>query len=111
MNDLIQKLQSIQDVITIITKFIVAGQYSEAQKLLPNLTQRLGQGILLMTTSQTMPELKKEEERNYWISQIQRLNETIESKDGFGLIDVLYIETMNKIDEFIFELNDKDGEV
>ena len=104
MNEIIQKLQSIQDVITIITKLIVAGQNSEAQKLLPNLTQSLGQGILLMIVSDYIPNDLKQEERNYWIDQISRVNEAIEVNDGFRIIDVLYIETMNKLTDYITEI-------
>ena len=104
MNEIIQKLQSIQDVITIITKLIVAGQNSEAQKLLPNLTQSLGQGILLMIVSDYIPNDLKQEERNYWIDQISRVNEAIEVNDGFRIIDVLYIETMDKLTDYITEV-------
>ena len=104
MNEIIQKLQSIQDVITTITKLIVAGQNSEAQKLLPNLTQSLGQGILLMIVSDYIPNDLKQEERNYWIDQISRVNEAIEVNDGFRIIDVLYIETMNKLTDYITEI-------
>ena len=104
MNEIIQKLQSIQDVITIITKLIIAGQNSEAQKLLPNLTQSLGQGILLMIVSDYIPNDLKQEERNYWIDQISRVNEAIEANDGFRIIDVLYIETMNKLTDYITEI-------
>ena len=104
MNEIIQKLQSIQDVITIITKLIIAGQNSEAQKLLPNLTQSLGQGILLMFVSDYIPSDLKQQEHNYWIDQISRVNEAIETNDGFRIIDVLYIETMNKLTDYITEI-------
>ena len=109
MNEIIQKLQSIQDVITIVTKLIIAGQYSEAQKSMPNLSQGLGYGIILMTTYESLSIQEATEERKYWIDQIQRVNEAIESKDGFRIIDVLYIEVINKINTFISKIQIENG--
>ena len=111
MNEIIQKLQSTQDVITIITKLIIAGQYSEAQKYMPILTQNLGQGILMITISEFLTDDEKESERIYWIDQIQRVNMAMESGDGFRLIDVLYIETINKLNELMKEIKSKEGEI
>ncbi|MDD3138430.1 MAG: hypothetical protein PHX08_05600 [Lachnospiraceae bacterium] len=110
MNEIIQKIHKIQDVITIIVKLIIAGQYSEAKKTTPNLTMSLGQSILLITTSEYLSEEEKEQERNYWIEQIQRINDAIESNDGFRLIDILYIETMDKLSNYLIKFN-RDGEL
>ena len=111
MNEIIQKLRNIQDVITIITKLIVVGQYSEAQKLMPNLTQSLGQGIILMTTHESQSAIDATEERNYWIEQIERVSNAIESRDGFRILDVLYFEVMNKISEVILRIQNENGEL
>ena len=101
MSELIQNINRIQNTIVIITQLLMSGKTAEPIRLLPSLTQMLSEVMPKMI--QKYQELGIEnhlENIEYWRKQIERITVAIEGDDYFRLIDVLYFETRENLEEF-----------
>lgn len=101
MNELKQNINKIQNMIVIITQLLMSGKTAEPIQLLPSLTQLFSETMpMMIRIYQEMGLESHLEEVEYWGSQLERITLAIEGDDYFRLIDVLYFETRENLEEF-----------
>ena len=101
MTELEKKICKLQDMITIITQLLMGGKTAEPLHLLPTLSQ-LFKAVIgdMMLFYQEKGIENYVQEIEYWRQQVGRITIAIESDDYFRLIDVLYFETQENLEEF-----------
>lgn len=93
MNSLIEKIYSVINDVEQYVELILLAQNAMADRYV---------SILLEDFSDVLPKIIKaydeisalpKEDQEYWIAQMSRIIDTLEGKDAFAKIDVLYSET------------------
>ena len=101
MNELNNKINRLQDMITIITQLLMTGKTAEPIHMFPAFSQ-LFEEVLneMIQVYQDKGIDNFTQEIEYWGGQVGRITDAIESEDFFRIIDVLYFETRENLEQF-----------
>lgn len=101
MNEIKQNINKIQNMIVIITQLLMSGKTAEPIQLLPSLTQLISETMpMILDVYQELGLESHLEEVEYWGRQLERITLAIDGDDYFRLIDALYFETRENLEEF-----------
>lgn len=93
-----------------LSTFKISGRQKEAGEVLRELTAVLTELLPEIIACYEKPEFEAvKEDGEYWVDQLGRIVEAIDSRDDFKLIDVLHFETSENLRLFA-EMVDSENE-
>lgn len=95
------KIDALIILIERLCGFKIAGKQTEAGKLLREVTVLMMEIFPDMIMVYEKPEFEEvKDDAEYWVNQLGRITEAIDSGDDFRLIDVLHFETAENLKIF-----------
>ncbi len=101
MNELEKNICQLQNMIAVMTQMFLSGKSAEPIKQYPILTQAIELILVGMIREYQSRGIEQHiSEIEYWKVQVTRITDAIESGDFFRVIDTLYFEMRENLDEF-----------
>ena len=108
VNELEKNICQLQDMIVVMTQLFLSGKVDESVKQYPIFTKAIEVVLVdMMQEYQSRGVGEYIPQIEYWKNQLPRIMEAIESEDYFRVIDTLYFETRENLENLNKMLSEK----
>lgn len=88
-------------------RLLLEDKKKEAQGMLPRITELFSVILPVIVQSYEHPDMEAwQQDRQYWVNQLQRIIQSLAIEDVFVQIDVLYCETRENMRSYLQLVND-----